>query len=134
MLIGELAERAGTSTRTLRYYEQQGLVRPERSSSGYRVYDEGELRVVRKIRALLELGFELADTRPFVTCLRSGFDSGDECPESVESLRRKLAEVDEAMDRLADVRKRLTERLDDTIGEPPEPLCEFTYQGSEAHR
>jgi MerR family regulatory protein len=43
MLIGELAERAGTSTRTLRYYEQHGLVRARRSANGYRVYDEAEL-------------------------------------------------------------------------------------------
>ncbi|BCK54252.1 MerR family transcriptional regulator [Nocardia wallacei] len=120
MLIGELADRAGTSTRALRYYEQQGLVRPARSSSGYRVYDEQELQVVRKIRALLELGFDLADTRPFVTCLRAGYRSGDECPDSVESLRRKLSEVDEAMGRLAEVRERLREQL-------AEPLCEFTY-------
>ena len=53
MLIGELAERAGTSTRTLRYYEPHGLVRPRRSANGYRLYDEAELRVVQEIRALL---------------------------------------------------------------------------------
>lgn len=65
MLIGELAERVGTSARMLRYYEQQGLVRSRRSANGYRVYDEHEVDVVRKIRDLLELGFDLADTQPF---------------------------------------------------------------------
>jgi DNA-binding transcriptional MerR regulator len=37
MLIGELAERAGTSARTLRYYEAHGLVHAERHANGYRL-------------------------------------------------------------------------------------------------
>jgi DNA-binding transcriptional MerR regulator len=94
MLIGELAERAGTSTRTLRYYEQHGLVRARRSANGYRLYDEDELRVVREIRALLAVGFDLDDIRPFVACLRAGNSSGDVCPDSVAILRRKLIELD----------------------------------------
>src|SRR4051794_41739905 len=100
MLIGELAERAGTSTRTLRYYEQHGLVRPSRDANGYRVYDEAELRVVHEIRALLAVGFGLDDIRPFVACLRAGNSSGDVCPDSVAVLRRKLAEGDDYPDPL----------------------------------
>ncbi|RDI49151.1 MerR family transcriptional regulator [Nocardia mexicana] len=129
MLIGELAERAGTSARTLRYYEQHGLVRARRSSSGYRVYDEAEVPIVRKIRELLELGFDLADTRPFVTCLRAGNRNGDECPDSVESLRHKLDEVDEAMDRLAVVRRQLHEQLADALDIPAAPpKCELSHR------
>ncbi|MCC3315257.1 MerR family transcriptional regulator [Nocardia africana] len=124
MLIGELAERVGTSARMLRYYEQQGLVRSRRSANGYRVYDEHEVDVVRKIRDLLELGFDLADTQPFVTCLRGGNGSGDECPESVESLRRKLAEIDDAIARLGAARRHLTDRIDAVTGPPPK--CAFT--------
>ncbi|WP_460491199.1 MerR family transcriptional regulator [Dactylosporangium cerinum] len=72
MRIGELAEQAGTSARALRYYEQQGLLSARRSSNGYRDYDEEDLRLVREIRALLEIGFNLEDTRPFVECIREG--------------------------------------------------------------
>lgn len=100
MLIGELAQRVGTSTRTLRYYEAHGLVRADRSASGYRVYDEAELRVVREIRSLLAVGFDLDDIRPFVACLRAGNSSGDVCPDSVAVLRRKLAEVDTCLNRV----------------------------------
>jgi len=100
MLIGELAERAGTSTRTLRYYEQHGLVRARRSANGYRQYDEAELRVVNEIRALLAVGFDLDDIRPFVACLRAGNSSGDVCPDSVAILRRKLAELDRLRERI----------------------------------
>jgi DNA-binding transcriptional MerR regulator len=111
MLIGELAERASTSTRTLRYYETHGLVRARRSANGYRVYDEAELRVVREIRALLAVGFALDDIRPFVACLRAGHSSGDVCPDSVAVLRRKLAEVDACLDQLGGVRQQLHTQL-----------------------
>ncbi|MEV4118899.1 MerR family transcriptional regulator [Micromonospora sp. NPDC049645] len=115
MLIGELAERAGTSPRTLRYYEAHGLVRARRSANGYRVYDEAELRVVREIRALLDVGFGLDDVRPFVACLRAGNTSGDVCPDSVLVLRRKIVEVDAVIDRLGAVRRQLHTQLTQAI-------------------
>jgi DNA-binding transcriptional MerR regulator len=111
MLIGELAGLAGTSTRTLRYYEAHGLVRAERSANGYRVYDEAEVRVVNEIRALLTVGFGIDDIRPFVACLRAGNSSGDVCPDSVAVLRRKLAEVDGCIEQLTAVRQRLNTQL-----------------------
>ena len=117
MLIGELAERAGTSTRTLRYYEQHGLVEPRRDANGYRRYDEAELRVVHEIRALLAVGFGLDDIRPFVACLRAGNATGHVCPDSVAVLRRKLAEVETYLDQLAGVRDRLRGQLAQAIEE-----------------
>ncbi|MEJ3747293.1 MerR family transcriptional regulator [Actinomycetes bacterium KLBMP 9797] len=115
MLIGELAERAGTSTRALRYYESHGLVQPGRSANGYRVYDEAELRVVHEIRALLAAGFGLDDIRPFVACLRAGHPSGNVCPDSVLVLRRKLVEVEALMSRLDAVRQELRGQLEQAM-------------------
>ncbi len=115
MRIGELAQRAGTSTRTLRYYEEHGLVRSQRAANGYRAFDEAELRVVREIRELLAIGFDLEDIRPFVACLRAGHDSGGVCPDSVAVLRRKLAEVDEYLGRLGEVREQLHGQLTQAI-------------------
>ncbi|MEU7765342.1 MerR family transcriptional regulator [Nocardia sp. NPDC049190] len=125
MLIGELAALAGTSTRALRYYEQRGLVRARRCANGYRVYDEAELQVVRKIRALLDTGFDLADIRPFVTCLRDGNDSGDVCPDSVAVLRRKVGEVEDALARLNATRDQLHLQLTDAMNTRRPPACEF---------
>jgi DNA-binding transcriptional MerR regulator len=121
MRIGELAERAGTSTRTLRYYEAQGLLEARRAPNGYRAYDESELRVVHEIRTLLAVGFGLDDIRPFVACLRAGHDSGDVCPDSVAVLRRKLAELDACLDRLGAVRRRLSAQLDHAIAVREDP-------------
>lgn len=80
MRIGELAERAGTSTRTLRYYESRGLLPARRDGNGHRTYDEDDLRLLRQIRMLQDFGFELEETRPFVDCLRAGHPAGDSCP------------------------------------------------------
>ena len=115
MLIGELAARAGTSTRTLRYYEQHGLLRADRDTNGYRRYDDAELRVVHEIRALLAVGFGLDDIRPFVACLRAGNPAGHVCPDSVAVLRRKIAEVDGYLDQLTAVRAQLSDQLAEAI-------------------
>jgi DNA-binding transcriptional MerR regulator len=95
MRIGELAERTGVSTRSLRYYEQHGLLSARRGSNGYRDYSEDDVRLVSEIRALLNVGFTLEDTRPFVDCLRRGHSTGGSCAESVEVYERKLTQIDE---------------------------------------
>jgi DNA-binding transcriptional MerR regulator len=111
MRIGELAERAGVSTRALRYYEQQGLISAERTSNGYRRYDESDLRLVEQIRSLLAAGFTLEDTRPFVDCLRSGREVGAACPEPVAVYRRKLAEIDTEIRTLIRRRAEVADQL-----------------------
>ncbi|MCW2642458.1 MAG: MerR family transcriptional regulator [Dactylosporangium sp.] len=136
MRIGELAARVGTSTRTLRYYESRGLLRARRSVNGYRDYGEDDLRLVREIRALLDIGFGLEETRPFVECLRAGNPAGDACPASLEVYRRKLAELDTYIARLQDVREQLSGQLamaevvspfeSSRLPTPSAPRCELT--------
>jgi len=106
MRIGELAERTGVSTRSLRYYEQHGLLTARRGSNGYRDYAEEDIKLVSEIRALLSVGFTLEDTRPFVDCLRSGHSTGGSCRESVAVYQRKLAEIDD------EIRVLLTRRAE----------------------
>ncbi|WP_327285538.1 MULTISPECIES: MerR family transcriptional regulator [unclassified Streptomyces] len=129
MRIGELAERAGTSTRTLRYYESRGLLPARRTGNGYRTYDEDDLRLLRQIRMLQDFGFELEETRPFVDCLRAGHPAGDSCPASLAVYRRKLAELDGLIGQLADVREQVARQLaaaEDAAGEAAAPRCEMT--------
>ncbi|MBB4932571.1 DNA-binding transcriptional MerR regulator [Lipingzhangella halophila] len=60
MRIGELAAAADVTPRTVRHYEQLGLLRPhERASSGYRYYTEEELTRLRKINQLKDVGLSL---------------------------------------------------------------------------
>ncbi|MEV0525917.1 MerR family transcriptional regulator [Streptomyces sp. NPDC050439] len=129
MRIGELAERAGTTTRTLRYYESRGLLPARRSGNGYRTYDEDDVRLLEQIRTLQDFGFDLEETRPFVECLRSGHPAGDSCPASLDVYRRKLGELDALIGELTAVREQVGAQLvraEAAIPDGPEPRCGLT--------
>ncbi len=132
MRIGELAERAGTTTRTLRYYESLGLLPARRAVNGYRSYGEADLRLLREIQTLQDVGFGLEETRPFVECLRAGHPAGDSCPASLAVYRRKLAELDDCIARLSESRGRVEAQLARAELEAaarapggPDPRCEL---------
>jgi DNA-binding transcriptional MerR regulator len=95
----------------VRYYEAHGLLRARRSPNGYRDYDDADLRVLREIRSLLDIGFTLEETRPFVDCLRAGNESGMVCAASMAAYRRKLADLDGCIARLTALRSRLQHEL-----------------------
>ncbi|TCP48477.1 DNA-binding transcriptional MerR regulator [Tamaricihabitans halophyticus] len=111
MRIGELAKRAGTTTRALRFYESLGLLGARRAANGYREYDEADCRLVREIQMLQAIGFSLEDTKPFVACLRAGNEMGDSCADSIAVYRRKLGEVDAYIAQLEAVRADLSAKL-----------------------
>lgn len=138
--IGELAQQAGTTTRALRYYEQLGLLPARRAGNGYRAYGEEDLRLLRQIRTLQDFGFGLEETRPFVECLQAGHPEGDSCPASLEVYRRKLAELDECIGRLQEVRTRVAEQYaraerarEDLAAEAADraPQCELAIEWEE---
>ena len=69
MRIGELAQRTGASRRLLRYYEEQGLIVPDRSDNGYRDYDPRYVDRVRQIRGLLGAGLTTRIIKQILPCL-----------------------------------------------------------------
>lgn len=103
MRIGELAERAGVTTKTVRYYESVGLVDARRLSNGYRDYDDRDVRIVREVRTLNTLGIPVEQSRPFLECLISGHAHGDDCPDALATYRAAIEEFDE---RIADLTAR----------------------------
>ena len=50
MNIGDVSERSGLPVKTIRYYEDIGLVRPERGANGYRLFEEGHLHKPSQVR------------------------------------------------------------------------------------
>jgi DNA-binding transcriptional MerR regulator len=89
MQIGEMAERAGATTRAIRYYEQVGLIGPaSRTDGGFRLYNEADLDRVRLIHTLQELGLSLAEIRCVVVA-REGWGTG---AQAAPELRRILEE------------------------------------------
>lgn len=98
MRIGELSRRTGVHERLLRYYEEQGLLRPERRPSGYREYDEPDVDAVRRIRALLSAGLNTTAIATVLPCLR---DEGEHlvptCPDLLADLARERERITQAI-------------------------------------
>ncbi|GGT77769.1 MerR family transcriptional regulator [Streptomyces atratus] len=69
MKIGEIARRTDTPIRLLRYYEEQGLIEPDRMPNGYREYDEHLVDRVHQIRGLLDVGLPTRVIRQILPCL-----------------------------------------------------------------
>ncbi|WP_440102312.1 MerR family transcriptional regulator [Streptosporangium sp. H16] len=72
MWIGELSRLTGVSTRLLRYYEDQGLLHPERDGNDYRRYRPESVERVGRIRELLAAGLPTDTIRDFLPCAENG--------------------------------------------------------------
>lgn len=94
MLIGQLANRTGTSERLLRYYERVGLLNSERQANGYREYDDSAVQTVRQIRALLAAGLSTAMIKQLLPCAEN-HGSLRPCPGVLTKLRDQLRRLDE---------------------------------------
>ena len=91
MLIGEIAERSGVPAKTLRYYEDIGLLAPpERTAAGYRVYDDVVLDRLAFIRAAQATGLTLGEIRGIVA-LRD--DGEAPCGHVLDLLRSRSQEI-----------------------------------------
>jgi DNA-binding transcriptional MerR regulator len=108
--IGEVAERAGVSVETLRYYERRGLLpEPQRSVGGHRDYGDDAVRFVRAVKEAQSLGFSLAEIGEYVTTTRRR--PGDAPAELRLRLEEKLGDVEERIDALRLMRTNLTRAL-----------------------
>lgn len=74
MRIGELAERTGVSPRSLRYYEEQGLLTSTRSGAGQRHYSEAEVERVSLIRQLFDAGLSSRVIATVLPCVETPGD------------------------------------------------------------
>jgi DNA-binding transcriptional MerR regulator len=98
MRIGELSTRTGVSRRLLRYYEEQGLLRPGRSHNGYREYADTDVIAVQHIRSLLAAGLPTTVIAELLHCLHDdehGSSTPSPCPGMVSRLleqQRRLAD------------------------------------------
>jgi MerR family copper efflux transcriptional regulator len=107
--IGEVAQRAGVSPATVRYYEEIGLLpAPPRSAAGYRRYTEDTVDELLFIRKAQTLGFSLDEIREILRLSRSGKTP---CSHVLSLTRQHLAALDERIRQLEHVRKRLASEL-----------------------
>ncbi|MGN0905665.1 MAG: MerR family transcriptional regulator [Bullifex sp.] len=129
--VGQLAEAAGLTVRTIRYYDEMGLLKStERTSGGQRVYSDTDLVYIKRIMELKSLSFSLEEIRKII--LLSGEDRSGEKRRQVllEQYREKLRESEEKArvlgEHISELRWhiRQLEGASDSFQECPGALCE----------
>jgi DNA-binding transcriptional MerR regulator len=108
---GQVADEAGVSIQTLRYYERRGLLaEPHRSPGGHRLYDEDAVTVLRVIKAAQRLGFTLEEVAELLEAGRHRH--ARPVPGLQERAAAKLAEVDAKIADLTTIRTALATAVD----------------------
>ncbi|MFC0430827.1 MerR family transcriptional regulator [Kutzneria buriramensis] len=112
MPIGELSKATGVSSRALRYYEQQGLLRSERRPNGYREYALESIEVVAFVQDLFHAGLSSDVVRDILPCARDEHPRGD-CAELLARVRQVRDELVRQEHHIAERRQRLDAYLAD---------------------
>jgi len=124
MNISEAAEQAGLPTKTIRYYEDIGLVAPaRRRDNGYRDYAERDVHMLRFLSRARGLGFSVADCRALVALYA---DTGRKSSDVKEIALNRVEEIDSKIAELRTMRATLVELAETCHGDgrPDCPIIE----------
>lgn len=104
MNIGAAAEKSGLSAKTIRYYEDIGLLQADRAGNGYRDYSMSDVHRLRFLQRSRSLGFSVEECRQ----LLSLYSDKDRESASVKAIAKaKLAEIDRKLAELTELRDTL---------------------------
>ena len=111
MQIGNAAQMSGIPAKTIRYYEEVGLIQPaHRTESGYRTYDESDVATLRFIQRARGLGFSVTEARLLLGLwadrARSSADVKGMALDHIGEIDRKIAELQSMRDTLVDLTER----------------------------
>jgi len=110
LTVSQLAAEVGVKPDTVRYYERAGLLpAPRRTGSGYRAYEEDAVDRLRFIKGVQRSGLRLREVRELLDILDRG---ACPCGHTQALVRGRIGEIDEEVDRLLEVRKRLVDLAD----------------------
>jgi DNA-binding transcriptional MerR regulator len=126
LTVSALADQAGLSPDTVRYYERVGLLpQPARSAAGYRLYDQAAVGRLRLIKGAQRAGLRLREIGELLQVADQG-----QCPcgHTETLLRERLAEVRAELDRL----RALEADLVGLLELPPDPACPDMTAGAAA--
>lgn len=113
MRIGELSARTGVSIRSLRYYDNMGLLGAERLENGYREFDESAVRRVQEICSLLESGFTVKEIRQIAHCLGDPVHGYGLCEVARKMYQDKMEEIKNRILKLEIIGSRIADRISD---------------------
>lgn len=104
MNIGGVAERSGLSAKTIRYYEEIGLVIPDRQDNGYRDYGTSDLHILQFVQRARSLGFSVEECRNLLGL----YEDNNRASADVKALAiRKIADIDRKIEEMQYLRKTL---------------------------
>ncbi len=127
--IGEIARLSSLTERTIRYYEEQGLIKARRSDGGQRWYTDEDLVYLKRIIELKGLGFSIQEIRRIFE-MKDSDRSGNlrreallsEYRKKLEADNRKLKEIQQHIDEL-EWHVHQLEKAEDGFTECPGALC-----------
>ncbi|MGF6590081.1 MerR family transcriptional regulator [Pseudomonas sp. 2835] len=106
MRIGELEARSGASRHTLRYYEQIGLISPQRRTNNYRVYSAQTLQDLDFIQRAQSMGFSLGEIGEILDAQRNKLI---DCAAGAKLIEKKMAELKQKIVNLQNIYRYLDE-------------------------
>ena len=104
MKIGELEARSGASRHTLRYYEQIGLISPQRRTNNYRDYTAQTLHDLDFIKRAQSMGFSLGEIGEILDAQRNKLI---DCADGAKLIEKKMAEVKQKIANLQSIYRYL---------------------------
>lgn len=127
MNIGDVARRSGLPAKTIRYYEEIGLIRPQRSENGYRSFRERDLHKLAFLGRARALGFTIEDCR---TLLGLYEDEGRESAQVKRIAEQHLEQIDDKIAQLQSMRATLDHLVRACAGDhrPDCPILEDLAQ------
>ena len=104
MTIGEASARSGLPSKTIRYYEDIGLIRPDRNGNGYRDYAVADVHKLRFLQKSRGLGFSVEECRQLLALYE---DKSRASADVKELTQAKLTEIDRKIRELSELRHTL---------------------------
>jgi MerR family copper efflux transcriptional regulator len=128
MNIGEASERSGLPSKTIRYYEEIGLIRPDRSVNGYRDYAASDIHKLRFLQKSRGLGFSVEECRQLLALYE---DKSRASADVKEMTQTKLSEIDRKIVALTELRRTLEHLVHACHGDhrPDCPILEELADG-----
>lgn len=114
MNIGEVARRSGLPAKTIRYYEEIGLIRPQRGANGYRAFRETDLHKLAFLGRARALGFSIEDCRNLLQLYE---DETRTSAEVKQIARKHLSDMARKIEDLREMQTTLATLIDACAGD-----------------
>ncbi len=117
LTIGKLAQETGASARSIRYYDEHGLLTSVRNDNGYRMFPWVAVTQVKQIQRMIATGFSLAEIRAFPDCMLM-IEGASSCSETIDVQRKRLRSIERQIAELERRRARLIKALAEGVVPP----------------